>query len=552
MRPAWAHGRNYDPALLTLSTRTGGFVLGEAVLGVSLLGQASSVVPLDMDFTSITINEPCTVESGMFVHREVATCSLTATLPDKTALRGEWVQAAYDGIVLFEGRVSRAEWTESVDVDRPYLPGNTAVKTYRVSLSATTGEEVLASTVAQLLGPDWAVLDVPISGRVAVLTGYPVVVLPPATDLPLGIWNQDWELGPQQFSHLVYDDESRMSLLDALRREGRAGGFVVDYQPRVDQTVYLRPVNKWLVGDSYGAALIFTDAAITSPSTDPGDAYLTTDLRVSYNSRSISEDPSMFPNSVILNYQIDPSLSGTWTELTYGPYRATDADPQDVVVDYGRVKQGTFRSTGPYDLARAIVQTFPIKRAATAYPSSLSAPLQSTQQLQGRVPGMAVMRADGGEEFVAVVGRTHSISPDKWTVSYDFGPPHLLTRTSDREPASAQVASPTVVPGVSTTFHWGVPVLPSDATWYEVIFKGNFAGSVDTVYWYTSTTTDYPAVQVTPALPAGSIRSFVKTGGTSGDYWYVAYTTNPSPGTSNVSSDVWREGQPAILGQQTH
>ena len=94
MRAAWAQGRNFDPTLLTMSTRTGGFILGEAILGVAKLGEASSVVPMDVDFTSITINEPCTVEDGMFVHREVATCSLTATLPAKVALRGEWIQVA--------------------------------------------------------------------------------------------------------------------------------------------------------------------------------------------------------------------------------------------------------------------------------------------------------------------------------------------------------------------------------------------------------------------------------------------------------------------------
>lgn len=553
MRDAWAHGRNYDPNLLTLSTRTGGFILGEAILGVSKLGEASTVVPIEVDFTSITINEPCTVDDGMFVQREVATCSLSATLPDKVALRGEWIQVAYDGITLFEGRVSRAEWTESVDVDRPWLPGNTQYKTYRVSLSATTGEEVLASTVAQLLGPDWVTLDVAISDRVAVLTGYPVVVLPAAVDLPLSMWNQDWEPGTVQRSHLVYDNTARVSLLEALRREARAGGYVVDYQPRVDQTVYLRPVNRWLTGTTYATALVFTDEAITAPATDPGDAYLTTDPRVSYTVRGISEDPSMFPNSVIIQYQIDPDLDGNWTDLSFGPYRTTDANPQDVVVDYGRVKLGTARATGAYDLARSIVQTFPIKRAPVPYPSGLEAPLQSTQQLQGRVPGMAVMQADGGEEYVAVIGRTHSIQPDRWLVSYTFGPPHLLTRTSDRDPGPAIATAPTVVPGVSTTFHWTVPDLPTDVAWFEVVFKAaSSAGSAESAYWYTSTTTQFTPYLIKTADPPGTARSYTWTGGTSGDWFYVAYTSNVNANWTDTSSDVWREGQPAVLGQQTH
>lgn len=550
MRPAWAHGRNFDIDLLTFATATPGFILGEAIIGTSLLGDRGTSVPLGGDFTSVTVNEPTTVDDGMFVHREVMSCQLSATLPDMVAMKGEWLEVEYDGVTLFEGRVSKAEWDESVDVNRSWLPGNTATKTYRVSLVATTGEEVLASTNAQLVGIP---ADQSVSERVAVLTGYPVTVLAPAADLPLSMWNQDWEPGAVQRANLVYDPEQRMTLLDALRRECRAGGYVVIYQPRAVDQVVLQPLNTWLTGTAAASALQFTDAAIGSPSTDPGDEFLTTDTRVSYTSRRISEDPALYPNSVILKYQVDPTLSGTWTELTFGPYRATGANPQDVVVDYGRVKQGVIRSTGQYDMARSIVQTFPIKARAVPFTSAVQTPLQSTKQLEGTVPGMAVVTADGVTERVAVLGRTHTITPDKWLVSYQTGPAHLLTRTSDRDPGPAIATAPTVIPGVSTTFHWTVPDLPTDVAWFEVVFKALTApGSADSAFWYTSTTTAFPSYQIKTADPPGTVRSYTWGGPTAGDWLYVAYTSNVDAGWTDVSSDVWREGQPAILGQQTH
>lgn len=556
MREAWAHGRNYDVTNLTLATREGGFILGEAIIGDAILGDPGVIVDIDAEFTSITVDEPCTVENGMFVHREAMTCTLTATIPEQLELRGKLIRVLYGtNNLLFFGTVVRAQWTESVDIGRDYLPGNTPTKTHRVSLTATTGDDDLAQSTAQLVGPDWPALFGGIVERVAILTGYftTSTIYAPAADLPLGMWNQDWDApaGSVFQSNLVYDDSDRMSLLDAVRREARAGGYVYLYNPKMPEGFRseLMPINRWITGTAYASALLFTDEVITAPTTDPADAYTTTDRRISYTTRTVDEDPNLFSNSAVLKYQLDPDGDGTWTDHTYGPYRASELNPADVVVDYGKIKQGTVRATGPYDLARAIVQTFPIKRKAAPYTSAMTTPLQSVKQMAGAVPGMAVLRADGVEQMVAILGRTHTITPDKWLVSYRLGPPHLLTRTSDRDAGAPAVQAPTVAAGVSTTFHWTVPVLPSDVTWYEVVFT---KPTLDAVFWYTSTTTVFPATQVTAALAAGTARSYVKTGGTSGHYWFVAYTSNPDPGTSNVSSDVWREGQPAILGQQTH
>lgn len=551
-REAWARGRNYDVDLLRITWATPGFILGEAIIGESLLGDRGTDIDLELDFTSITINEPTTVQNGLFVHREMASCTVTATLPEMVEFEGRFMRIEYDGIELFAGRVTEPVWTETVDVDRGYLPGNTPVKTYRVTLPILTGEEVLATASAQLDRYAWWDLSGGIVDRVELLTGYPVTVLPAADDLPLAIWNQDWddEHGPTVWALLVYDDTNRQSMLETLRREAAAGGYVVRYQPRADDQVVLQPVNRWLSGDNAAEALLFSDEDLGPLAVDSGDAFLTVDRRVSYTSRQISRDKSLFTDSISVRFETDDSGSNTWTEFTYGPMRVNDAAPEDLVVDYGRVKFGSSETSKEYRLARAIAQTLPLKRRSAAFTSTLTTPLQSTKQLEGTVPGMALLTSDEVTTRVAVLGRTHTITPDRWLVGYTMGPEHLLTRTSDREPAPALVDSPVVAAGVSTTFRWTVPDLPTDVSWYEVVFKS--PTNLDGVRWYTSTVTEYAPTRVEPAPAAGTARTYVKTGGVSGDYWFVAYTSNPDPGTTNTGSVVWREGQPAVLGQQSH
>lgn len=552
-REAWARGRNYDVDLLRITWATPGFILGEAILGESLLGDRGADVEIEMDFTSITINEPTTVVDGFFVHREVSGCTLTATLPEMVEFEGRWMRIEYDGKELFAGRVTEPVWTESIDVDREYLPGNTPVKTYRVVLPILTGEEALAQASAQLDRYDWSALAGDISERVELLTGYPVTVLDAADDLPLAIWNQDWteDHGPNNWALLVYDDTNRQSMLETLRREAAAGGYVVRYQPRADDQVILQPVNRWLTGDLEAEALLFTDEELSGLSTDPGDEFLTTDRRVSYSQRTVSRDKSLFTDSVVVTFETDDTGSNVWTRFTYGPMRTNDANPEDVTVDYGRVRFGSSETAKEYRLGRAIAQTLPLKSRSQPFTSALSMPLQSTRQLEGTVPGMALVTSDEVTSRVAVLGRTHTITPTRWLVQYQLGPEHLLTRTSDREPAPALVQAPVVAAGVSTTFRWTTPDLPTDVTWYEVVFKSP-NGSLDAVLWYVSTSTDFPATRVEAAAAPGTARTYVKTGGTSGDYWFVAYTSNPDPGTSNTGSTVWREGQPAVLGQQSH
>ena len=545
-RPAWAQGRNYDVNLLAVTLASPGFILGDAVLGESELGDRGTDEPFEADFTSITIDEPTTVENGLFVHREVASCRLSATVPTMTALRGRWIKLAYDGAQLFAGRVTRGEWTESVDVAREFLPGNTATKTYRVSLAASNGEEVLASTAAQITGESWETAFDFTAERVENLTGYPVTLREAAVDLPLSMWNAGFDtLDPAlslPYTSRAYLPGDRQSLLDALRIEAKCSGNVLIYQPRADEKVILQPVNRWLAGDTEDDALLFTDASIASPSTDPGDEFLTTDSRVSYSGRQVSEDPAMFTNSVVLKFsRYDPMADPT--EYTFGPYRANGANPQDVVVDLGLIILNTIDAGDVYRFARSVVQTLPVKRNAAPFASGVATPLQSTRQLEGTVPGMALMASDGETKRVAVLGRTHSITPDRWLVSYELGPEHLLTRTSDIESAPAVVGAVTTSPGL-VFFHWTVPDLPTDVQMYERVFSSS---TIFNGHWVTSDQSEF-GTPFPPVAPApGTPKTIQVSGGISGSAYFVQYTSNPAIGTDNPN-DLWREGQIAFLG----
>src|ERR1044072_9013883 len=131
MRPAWRGRRNYDATKLAMYTANPGFIIGESLVGVDPLGAAGADTALPATFTSINISSPTTVDDGMFVHREVETCQLSATLPDKVDLLDQWFVIKYGATEVYRGRVADVQWSEAVEVAADSKPGNTSTKTDR-------------------------------------------------------------------------------------------------------------------------------------------------------------------------------------------------------------------------------------------------------------------------------------------------------------------------------------------------------------------------------------------------------------------------------------
>ena len=449
MRPAWRGRRNYDVADLALFTATPGFIIGESLVGVAPLGAAGSDVAIPATFTGITITSPTTVEDGLFVHREVETCSLSATLPGKVDLRNQYIAVKYGGIEIYRGRVAESQVTESVEVAAAYKPGNTAVKTYRVSLTATNGEDELAG----MSTPSRVFTNETLAQRIASWTGLTVTTQTPASDLPV-----DWQNNAYDTSTVrkIYRGTFSLgSLLDTLRDETKVRNMTFLYQPLLTPQFILKPNNQWLVG-SGPTALTFSDspAHVMVQPIDPGDLFTHTGRYIGYSERVVGMDGSLFTNAATIRYgEYDvssPPPNDVPVEVLSATYRASGANQRDVIVDLGTLDVAA-PGSNPYWLSRAVTSVLPLKANPVPFTKSLKTPLQSIQQLQGTVPGMALLEHDGVTERVAVLGRVHEITPDKWMVNYTLGPPHLLDRTSDFDPATAEVHPVVAGPGGGQT-----------------------------------------------------------------------------------------------------
>jgi hypothetical protein len=540
MRPAWRGRRNYDATKLLLFTADPGFVIGQSLIGVDPLGGAGSDVVLPATFTGISINSPTTVEDGLFVHREVETCTLSATLPEKVSLRNQWVVIKYGSTEVYRGRVADVQWSESVEVAAAYKPGNTAVKTYRVALTATNDEDQLAG----ISTPPKVFTGETLAQRIASWTGLTVTTQSPAVDIPVGWQNAGWDTSTIRRIYRATDQLG--SLLDTIRAEAKLRNYTFLYQPLFTQQFILKPNNQWLTGTG-ATALTFSDDpghVMTQP-LDPADKFTHLGRYIGYTARTIGMDVGLFTNAAKIRYgQYDvesPPGDGQPVETVYGPYRASGASARDTVVDLGTLDVAA-PGSNPYWLSRAAAQVLPLKANPVPFTKDVTAPLQSVQQLQGTVPGMALLEADGTVERVAVLGRQHDITPDRWMVRYALGPPHLLDRTGDFDPATPEVHTAVAGPGGGqTTFEWIVPPYPTDAVIYEVVFTASDLQRLITSDQSLIGVTDYP---IAPA--PGTVRQLFASGAAGTGYW-VLYTSNTTPGTVNPSA-VWREGAPAYLG----
>lgn len=540
MRSAWARGRNFDPDLLTFAVANPGFIIGESLIGVDPLGGAGADTPLDAEFTGLSISSPTTVESGLFVHREVETCQLSATLPEKVDLENQWIVVKYAGTEIYRGRVTAPTWTESVEVDAAYKPGNTATKTYRVTLTATNGEDALAGMAT----PPRDLSTATLAQRITSWTGLAVTTQNPAVDLPVNWQNAGWDTATIRRIYRATD--SLGSLLDTLRAECRTRNMTFIYQPLAAQPFVLKPNNQWLVGDDVTEALVFSESAahVRFQAVDPADVFVHLGRYVGYTSRTVGSDPAVNVNSATLKwgqYDIEsPPVDGNPVDTSSLTYRASGANGRDQVIDLGTLDIAS-PGSNPYWFSRAVIANLPLRATSRSFTREVVTPLQSIQQLQGTVPGLALIEHDGIVERVAVLGRQHDVTPNKWMVRYTLGPPHLLDRTSDFDPGTPEAHAAISTGPISAIFEWIVPAYPSDVTMYEV----KCIASPSSVL-LTSDNVTFNPIDAPVAPPPGTLRT-VPTVGINGDSYWILYTSNPTPGTTNPSP-LWREGQPAFLG----
>lgn len=548
MRPAWHHGRNYDVASLAFSVADRGFTLGESELGgEDLLGEDGTPIALPKTFTQIAVDSKCTVDDGLFVHRETAICSLAATLPAMLDLKGKRLRVSYSGTTLFEGLVREVRWAETVDQGRDYLPGNTAIKTYRVSLRATAGEERFATapTPARNFTESTPLVD-----RIASWTGLPVLGSPGT-----GYGNAATNIGQDAGSSPVTNYGSWWSyvtladqlgtLQDTLRRALRLYNLNYRLTPDGIQLTSNQTYRVW-----EGGPLEFTDEAFTDTS---GDDWLHGGDQIGYTERAYGDDPSLWASAA------EVTFSNGGTDYVSGPFRAAGEGGEVADVDLGPSQWANFEFV-PAATSRIITSSLPLKAKVRPTTLSIIAPMQGFIQLPGQMPYLARVTADGTTEEVAVLGETHTITPDRWLVQYDTGPHHLLDRQSDLDPGPPTGGSidPSVIdPTNYVTVSWTQPHLPDFAPFLRI--------------WYVNTA-DYPGTDVGMVSWISNGAGQVYKGAASYPWTegaaysqevpkaqfplgvavkvFAAYSSNPDPWQGNPSPEL-REGRVGYLGTYT-
>jgi hypothetical protein len=549
VRPAWSRGRNYDASKLGFFTAIKAFTIGESLIGgPDLLGSDGPDVELDGTFTFCSISETTTVEDGLFVHRETPVCNVAATLPSVIALEGKRLAVKYGGVEVFRGTLREPEWSEQVDVRGDRMPGNTAVKTYRVRMSATNGEEQVAN--AQTPPRNFTVAT-DLLDRIESWTGLPGVLEtnPDAAEFPLNIANlgqDDVGIYASWWKYVTINDTGVPSLGQTLRDALRLYNMSYRITPGL---ITLQSNNRWLA--KVGAdPLEFTDETVT---VDPlaGDDYQGEGHLVSYAARTWGVDAGLWTDAARLTF------SNAGEDFVAGPWRAGSTLSSDTEIALGPTEwQEPFQAQRT---TRLIISTLPLKSRPRATTKSLSTPLQSVAQLEGNLPGMARVTADGVTENVAVLGRTHTITPDRWLVEYETGPHHLLDRQSDHDPGMFRNGSITNHPSLPDTVvvTFTQPPLtdyrPNLRVWYvdTAMWPGMDVGMISTEiegqHQITNNAASYPwveGVSYSQNMPNIDFPLGVPV------KVFAQYTTNDD-GNSASDDPKIREGMPAYLGTYT-
>jgi hypothetical protein len=515
--------RNYDIDKLTFWIAEPGFIIGEGILGFNKLGGDQTPVQIDPYFYSMVIDAPCTVDSGLFVHREVRRMTLNAKVKDSINYDGKRIVVMYGLLELFYGTI-RDYNIEEYWADRPkteaYGPGTkTWWRERRVSITAMSGEENFARTPA----PSRNFNGQTNSERLASYLGTT------ANDLEYPELSQhltDNIAGVIDEGHLVYASDSEPSLLEAIRTQLRMTNQHYRYEPW-ESRVTIASNARWVGGTSESISLLFTPDE-DNLDTSGGDGFVHDNRAVGFNARSIGKNSAYFTKGVTVTMTDSSDVT-----TTYGPYRASQAFPEDVDINIGR------QSNAGEALARAFVATLPLRSKEEAFTYKIHTKLQSTKQMgvEGEGPGLAQL--DEGiyhlaYKDIAILGVTHTVSRDEWTVDYECGPAHLITRESDKFPfVATDLTATQSAPGNPVRFQWTTPDLNNNQTMLVVIAD---ASSLPLLSW-TASAVYYQAEAKAPGVGEDLFLSGVGFG--VGTHTYgVFYTTDPTADVSAPNSYI--------------
>lgn len=518
--------RNYDETLLRFWIAEPGFIIGEGIIGVNRIGGDQTPVQINADFISMTIDSPCTVESGLFVYREVRQLTLVARVTAPINYDGKRILVEYNGFDMFYGTIRQYDinesWTTAVNT-----PEGIPYREYTVTITAMSGEErfAKASTPPRNFNGETS------AERLSVYFGTTSTsVVDAEADINLGMLTNINDTVTE--GHLVYASDSVPNLLESIRTQLRLSNQHYLYQPW-DSDAVIASNARWLSGTDEASALTLTDNPADIVGGGGGDDFVHNDNVVGYTQRSASKNSSYFTRGVTITMTNNADVT-----TTYGPYRASNAFSEDIDVNIGRQS-----GAGPI-LARAVAATLPLRKQSQQFTYKLRTKLQSLKQIgiDAEGPGMAVLINQGVTSRIAILGVKHEVTRDEWTVEYDCGPEHLISRQSDVEPFIVMDFTLTENAPTQIKLDWTTPDLPGGQHYY-VIFL--FVGGLPIVSWDLNGNT---LLSTHVAKASGEAESIFLSSGlfTSGPHTLgIFYTSDPEADSGNLNN-AYTQGQPVF------
>lgn len=398
------YGKNYDLGLLELDTGDAlGFRLGISRLGVGrLTSTAGAWTSLLDEFVTISAAEGLRVIDGAWLEPDLSSLVITTRDPGALATYdGSEIRLRYDGVSIFEGIVATSVLASEIDENN--------LEVFTVTLTCR-GYEALRNG----LGATGTATATWHAGGAAA----PVIQWDAGTIAARAGDITDGEITPE-------DDRADTQLGDQLAAEpdvtGTQGELLADLAIRAGLLLDQTSGDGVSFRSYQGAALWALE-----------DEHVVSGYGVAYDRETASAlaVASKEDDTYVLAFR-----AGLGRNLA--------------------ARAISMRAGNDAWAAATFAGTVPLQGQARPYLTGATVPRHDDLQLPDRLPIEARFRHDGHTYRGAVVALQHTISKQRWVMTMDCAPVHLITRVGDACPAPpAHLAG--LVAGTSATLTWSL------------------------------------------------------------------------------------------------
>lgn len=473
--------KNYDYALLTLEADQRGFIVGQSRVGVSKLRSAAgSWTSIKGGFISISTNLPTRTVDGAWIEPEVS--SLTLVSRDAAlfqSLDGYELRQRYNGSTIFSGVITESVLASDI--------GDDNTEEFTVTLTARGFEAIknglpAVGTIQTLWsvsgggGPvvQWAAGKA--RARAADMTGRTVAA-------------EDDQADAQIEETLAVENDLTGTQGELLADLAIRTGTLLDQSSGVGVTFRsYQGIPVWRLEDKhlvsgYNLAVDRESATALAATRKEDEAYV-----VSFRAGTAR---------VLVQRTISLPFNDPFRPGNFGAYTPLQATPK-------------------------------------TYLSDATIPRHDDLAIPSRLPIRAHFRHGGTTYRAAVVGLLHTITPERWMMTIQGAPVHLVTRVSDLAPTPPQHVKGSVG-GTTATITWSTEQ------------AGTNQGTPLTPNYFILTTAEAAGVDVGDELrlysSAGALKEdtiFIVTAKSAPSGGFVNVSVSPNITASVVAGDLLR------------